>query len=152
MSLFSVYARFLRSKVLKEESVLTTMAKRLTKALRGKRRWVGIECTSQFESRSSLGGHLSSLFQSIVQSTTFRLMEFYPADSEVAMATVSALGGVEARGFGILEIPHPAYQAVRLLIESENSLSDYAVRSLTSSGKIRLVRERLYLPRPNRNR
>ena len=79
-------------------------------------------------------------------------MEFYPADSEVAMATVSALGGMEARGFGILEIPHPAYQAVRLLIESENSLSDYAVRSLTSSGKIRLVRERLHLPRPNRNR
>ena len=152
MSLFSVYARFLRSKVLKEEYLDSTMAKRLTKALRGKRRWVGIECTSQFESRSSLGGHLSSLFQSIEQSTTFRLMEFYPADSEVAKSTVSALEGSEPRGFGILEIPHPAYQGVRLLIESENSLLDHAVRSLTSSGKIRLVRERLHLPRPNRNR
>ncbi len=79
-------------------------------------------------------------------------MEFYPADSEVAKATVSALEGSEPRGFGILEIPHPAYQEVRLLIESENSLLDHAVRSLTSSGKIRLVRERLHLPRPNRNR
>jgi hypothetical protein len=128
------------------------MAKRLTKALRGKRRWVGIECTSQFDSRSSLGGHLSSLFQSIEQSITFRLMEFYPAESEVAKDTVTALEGSDARGFGILEIPHPAYQEVRLLIESEHSLSDHGVRSLTSSGKIRLVRERLHLPRPDRNR
>ncbi len=128
------------------------MAKRLSKALRGKRRWVGIECTTQFTSRSSLGGHLSSLFESIEQSATFRLMEFYPADSEVAIATVSFLGGSEPRGFGILEIPHPAYQAVRLLIESEDSFSNHAVHSLTSSGKIRLVRERLNLPRPIRNR
>lgn len=128
------------------------MAKRLTKALRGKRRWVGIECTSQFESRSSLGGHLSSLFDSIEHISTFRLMEFYPANSDVAIATVTALDGDEPRGFGILEIPHPAYEEVRSLIESEDSFSNYAVRSITSSGKIRLVRERLHLPRPNRNR
>ena len=128
------------------------MAKRLTKALRGKRRWVGIECTSQFESRSSLGGYLSSLFDSIEHISTFRLMEFYPANSDVAIATVTALDGDEPRGFGILEIPHPAYEEVRFLIESEDSFSNYAVRSITSSGKIRLVRERLHLPRPNRNR
>lgn len=79
-------------------------------------------------------------------------MEFYPANSDVAIATVTALAGDEPRGFGILEIPHPAYEEVRFLIESEDSFSNYAVRSITSSGKIRLVRERLHLPRPNRNR
>jgi len=128
------------------------MAKRLSKALRGKRRWVGIECTAQFDSRSSLAKHLSDLFESIEQTGEFELMEFYPAGSEVAIDTVSSLDGTEPRGFGILQIPHSAYEAVRLLFEREDSLSHHGVHSLTSSGKIRLVRERLNLPRPNRNR
>jgi hypothetical protein len=152
VSLFSVYARISRSNVLKEEFIHATMAKRLSKALRGKRRWVGIECTAQFASRSSLATHLSNLFESIEQSGAFELMEFYAAGSEVAIDAVSALDGSEPRGFGILQIPHSAYQAVRQLLEREDSLSTHAVHSLTSSGKIRLVRERLNLPRPIRDR
>ena len=127
------------------------MAKRLSKALRGKRRWVGIECLAQFESRSSFEKHLSEVLQALDESNSVRLMDFHPAHSEVALAAVSVLKDSQGCGFAILQIPHPAYQNVRLLLESEDSLSTHGLRSLTSSGKIRLVRERLALPSPKRN-
>jgi len=128
------------------------MAKRLSKALRGKRRWVGIECLAQFESRSSFEKHLSEVLHPLEDTKPFRLMDFHPAHSEVAIAAVSALGGIENHGFAILEIPHSEYQSVRQFIESEDSLLTHGIRSITSSGKIRLVRERLAIPRPKRNR
>jgi hypothetical protein len=36
------------------------------------------------------------------------------------------------------------------MLESETALEQHGLKSLTTSGKIRLVRERLGLPRPKR--
>ena len=128
------------------------MAKRLSKALRGKRRWVGIECSAQFESRKSLEHHLHHTLQSLEIEGKCRLMDFHAADSQEAVLVASKLELGGGRGFAILEVPHPAYQAVRECFGAEDSLDLHGIHTLTSSGKIRLVRERMWLPRPNRNR
>lgn len=94
------------------------MAKKLTKALRGKRRWIGCE-TSGFTSRSGLEAHLAEL--------PVRLYDMVPDKC-------------------ILRVSHDDYESVR------DSLSEGKVVSVTSSGKIRLVRERLEIDRPPRKR
>jgi hypothetical protein len=83
-------------------------------------------------------------------------MDFHAHGSEQAAQTEQhlsvdsdAIGGV---GYGILEVPHELYEAVRVLAQSSEALSDYSIKSLTSSGKIRLVRERLVLARPPKRR
>lgn len=126
------------------------MAKRLSKALRGKRRWLGIECSAEFTSRSSLAKQISSVLQSCDVPEEFRLMDFHPSGSEDAVFASEKLGLSEERGFAILEIPHPSYQEVRLCFGASDSYTQHGIVSRTSSGKIRLVRERLMLPRPNR--
>lgn len=127
------------------------MAKRLSKALRGKRRWVGLECSERFTSRSSLEKQISNILEANQLSGDFRLMDFHACGSEVSQVASKELELDEQRGFAILEIPHPSYHEVRLCFGSEASYSQHGIASLTSSGKIRLVRERLILPRPIRN-
>ena len=127
------------------------MAKRLSKALRGKRRWLGIECSGQFTSRSALEKHILTILQSCEVPEEFRLMDFHACGSEVSQVASKELELDEQRGFAILEIPHPSYHEVRQCFASEASYSQHGIASLTSSGKIRLVRERLMLPRPIRN-
>lgn len=126
------------------------MAKRLSKALRGKRRWVGIECSEQFTSRSSLEKKILSILLANDVSEDFRLMDFHACGSDVSQVASKNLQLGEQRGFAILEIPHPSYHAFRQCFESETSFSQHGILSRTSSGKIRLVRERLMLPRPIR--
>ena len=127
------------------------MAKRLSKALRGKRRWVGIECSTQFESRKSLEHHLHHILQSLEIEGKCRLMDFHAADSQEAVFVTSKLELGHESGFAILQVPHPAYQVVRECFGAEESLEIHGIHTLTSSGKIRLVRERMWFPRPNRN-
>ena len=54
-------------------------------------------------------------------------------------------------GFGIIEVPLEDSVKFRELL-SEPSSSKYGMISLTTSGKIRLVRERLNLPKPERKK
>ena len=126
------------------------MAKRLSKALRGKRRWLGIECSGQFTSRSALEKHILMVLQSCELPEDFRLMDFHPSGSEAAVLASEKLDLTAERGFAILEIPHPSYQEVRQCFGADDAFTQHGVLSRTSSGKIRLVRERLMLPRPNR--
>ena len=126
------------------------MAKRLSKALRGKRRWLGIECSGQFTSRSALEKHILTVLQSCEVPEEFRLMDFNPSASQAAVLPSGKLDLTADRGFAILEIPHPSYQEVRQCFGAVDVYKQHGVLSRTSSGKIRLVRERLMLPRPNR--
>ena len=94
------------------------MAKKLTKALRGKRRWIG--CISRdFNSRSELENYLSKL--------PVKLYDFED-------------------GKCILMSRLEDYDSVREL------LSEGRVVSETSSGKIRLVRDRMNFSRKPRKR
>ena len=94
------------------------MAKKLTKALRGKRRWIGCEC-SGFNSRSEL--------ETFLQDLPVKLYDFED-------------------GKCILVVRLEDYESIR------DSLSKGRVVSVTSSGKIRLVRERMKFSRKPRKR
>ena len=126
------------------------MAKRLSKALRGKRRWLGIECSAEFTTRSLLEKQILNALNSNAVSEKFRLMDFHDSGSDTALLAAEKLELSGERGFAILEIPHSSYQAVRQCFGTEDSFSQYGILSRTSSGKIKLVRERLNLPRPIR--
>lgn len=94
------------------------MAKKLTKALRGKRRWVGCLCP-EFEKRSLLIEYLSK--------HPVRLYDFED-------------------GKCILMVKLEDYESVK------SELVVGKVISQTSSGKIRLVRERMEFSRKPRKR
>jgi len=103
------------------------MAK-VRKAARGKHRWVGLEFESESLSRDEVGEKLKVMLGLI----NFRLYDCKSqSDSTIA----------------IIKVPLPNYALAR-----EAILNAAGVESLTSSGKIRLVRERLGLPRPVRKR
>ena len=94
------------------------MAKKLTKVLRGKRRWIG--CVAEgFSDRSELEEFLSSI--------QVKLYDF-------------------EEGKCILMVRLEDY------LEVKDLLSEGRIRSVTSSGKIRLVRERMKFSRKPRKR
>ena len=93
------------------------MAKRLTKALRGKRRWIGLK-VSNCENRAELESKIAEL----APAEDWKLYDF-------------------SNGLAILRIRLKDEKAWRKILDQENS----SIQSVTMSGKIRLVRERLKL-------
>ena len=94
------------------------MAKKLTKALRGKRRWIGCKCEG-FESRGELENFMSEY-----------PVKIYDFEDEKC----------------ILVVRLEDYDSIR------ESLSQGRVVSVTSSGKIRLIRKRMNFKRKPRKR
>lgn len=94
------------------------MAKKLTKALRGKRRWIGCNCEG-FESRNQLEKYLDDL-----------PVKLYDFENSMCILVVS------------LE----DYE------ETKAKLASGRVISQNSSGKIRLVRDRMGFTRKPRKR
>jgi len=94
------------------------MAKKLTKALRGKRRWIGCTCEG-FDSKGDLEKYLSSY--------PVKLYDF-------------------ENGNCIVVVRLEDFESVR------ESFAEGRVVSVTSSGKIRLVRERMNFTRKPRKR
>lgn len=94
------------------------MAKKLTKALRGKRRWIGCEVKG-FENRSELSDYISN----------FSLTLYDFEDSKC-----------------IFMVPLEDYESTK------ESLNNSRIKTITSSGKIRLVRERMNFSRKPRKR
>ncbi len=94
------------------------MAKKLTKALRGKRRWIGCEVGS-FESRHELSDYVSNY--------SLKLYDFED-------------------GKCILMVRLEDYDSIK------ERLLNSRIKTVTSSGKIRLVRERMNFSRKPRKR
>ncbi|MBL6732613.1 MAG: hypothetical protein ISP82_06670 [Candidatus Poseidoniaceae archaeon] len=108
------------------------MAKRLTKALRGKRRWFGIKVGSQYTTRKQLSDQLNSLASDLKLSKQIRLMDFQlSSEGECSLA--------------IIEVKLLDYDLLREKIDNDESIDTFGVQSVTASGKIRLVRDRLNL-------
>ena len=108
------------------------MPKRLTKALRGKRRWFGIKVGSQYTNRKQLSDQLNSLAIGLKLSKQIRLMDFELSnDDDFSLA--------------IIEVKLPDSKLLREKIDNEESINTFGVQSITTSGKIRLVRDRLNL-------
>ena len=58
----------------------------------------------------------------------------------------------EEGGIAILRIHLKDAPTLRPLLQAEDAIEQYGLRSLTTSGKIRLGRQRLGLSKPERNR
>ena len=135
------------------------MAKKLTKALRGKRRWIGVAVSPEMTTRSQLQTAVNNLQQLLGSKKEIKLMDFFSSGSEGAELAHTnlketlpkvALNGDE--GLAIIQVPHEVSSEFRTLIETEQGYAEYSMLSVTMSGKIRLIRERLNLPKPNRER
>lgn len=98
------------------------------KAARGKHRWVGIEFSNESLSRSEVEEELVKKLAAI-EVRLFDCMN--SSDSTLA----------------IIKVALEDYDYARTTLEATQG-----VETKTSSGKIRLVRERLGLPRPVRKR
>ena len=137
---------------LEPEHCALHVAKRLTKALREKRRWIGLAvhptCTNREDAEKMVKGLEGELTQ-----PNLRLMDFMPP----AMRTAEQMKAAELHtpsefGLAILRVDLKAASALRSLLQEEKAIDKHQCMSLTSSGKIRLVRQRLGLPRPQRAR
>lgn len=126
------------------------MAKRLSKALRGKRRWVGVLVEPTLNSRDKVEQSLQTLCTTIGE-VRLRLFDCIVADERAQSTTVEATEDIPATGgLAIIEVPLTAYSDLRAVLEGESALASHGFQSLTASGKIRLVRQRLGLVKPPR--
>ena len=89
----------------------------------------------------------SALESSPFASYRIKLYDFHPGDSEAALAARSIQKRTDNVGFAIICVLLSQYKDVRNILESDD---EDGLMSLTSSGKIRLVRERLGMPKPRR--
>jgi hypothetical protein len=140
------------------EGVLSAniMAKRLSKALRGKRRWFGIAFSEKYSARNIVNLALNQIGKEQKFNKMLRLMDFHSATGEVSGSIAELidldldLPEFESLGFGIVEVPLEYSTTFREILSSDETINSYGMKSLTMSGKIRLVRERLNLPKPKR--
>jgi hypothetical protein len=133
------------------------MAKKLSKALRGKRRWFGVAVSPQIETRKELENSLEKLQVILACDKKLRLMDFFNSGSEVTKLAHTNLSNSlpshslqGAEGFAIIQVPHEVSAEFRKLIDNESGYSEYSMLSISMSGKIRLIRQRLNLPKPKR--
>ena len=132
------------------------MAKRLSKALRGKRRWFGLAISANHTERKDVEKILSSISSDFEVSKKLRLMDFVNSGREKKLEE-SQLELIPKSinspfGLAIVEVPLGSSQEFRELLSQETNISNYGLESLTMSGKIRVVRERLNLEKPKRKR
>ena len=86
-------------------------------------------------------------------------MDFYNGGSEAAelahtnlKETLPKVSLNSEQGLAIIQVPHEVSSEFRELIETEQGYTEYSILSVSMSGKIRLIRERLNLPKPSRER
>jgi hypothetical protein len=84
-------------------------------------------------------------------------MEFHPSEDDVAKGALEHLRKTvelteEDVGVAILQVPLEQTKGLRALIGTEDAIRTMEIKCITTSGKIRLVRERMALPKPARKR
>jgi len=136
---------------MKKKPLARPMAKRLTKALREKRRWLGVLVEPACSTRSDVEERLAALTSAHDPTPDIRLMDFFNQDQRRELdppaEPVAGTGG-----FAFLRIHLKDAPLLRALLREEDTLREHGFLSLTTSGKIRLVRQRLGLPKPKRKR
>lgn len=138
---------------MKKEAHRSIMAKRPSKALREKRRWLGVLVDASYEDRKEVEGLLVSLSEQLGEEFNLRLMDFWNVNNLTSLNTESAsVNPQQVGGLAIVRTYLSDTPKVRAALEGEEALSLYGLMGLTTSGKIRLVRQRLGLPKPPRKR
>ena len=137
---------------MKKKALGCPMAKRLTKALREKRRWVGIMVDSSCQHREDVERQLNAMTSSLGINPDIRLMDWWAPNQRSSLGEPTPLV-VNHLDVGLAVIRIHLKDAIHLrgLLEDDAALEVHGLQSLTTSGKIRLVRERLGLPRPKRS-
>lgn len=110
------------------------MAKLPSKAKRGKRRWIGVEFRDASLSREDA----LKIAKNFVQTERVRLFDLQQKPDGSSM-------------IGIIEIKHDDLVAAKSNF-GELKWNEIGIRSLTMSGKISLVRDRLNIQKPVRKR
>ena len=127
------------------------MAKRLTKARRPKRRWLGVLVDKRHKSRAEVETSISNVAQKTEASGTWRLMDYCPEEQRKNDAEITDLTALyPEHGLAILRVDLIDAPTFRTLFEDDEALATHGFVSLTTSGKIQLVRRRLGLRRPKR--
>ena len=127
------------------------MAKRLTKALREKRRWIGVLVHTRHHHREAVEHVVQNMSQMMEAKPSLRLMDFFPQQERPTLAEQTVLTNQHGEGgLAIVRAPLKAMPELRNLLQDNNALETWGIMSLTTSGKIRLVRQRLGLPKPKR--
>ena len=121
-----------------------TMGGKVSKAKRPKRRWIGITIPSSIRSRSELVDVFES---SNLSAFHVKLYDCHLSDSVEAKNSRSQCQLPNDVGIAIICVLLSEYKDVRGILQSENELG---LSSFSSSGKIRLVRERMALSKPRR--
>ena len=120
------------------------MGGKVSKAKRPKRRWIGVTVPSTLGSRSELLDYIAS---SNLSTFGVKVYDCYLAGSQEAQKSRDFCGLSDDVGVAILCVLLRNYNEVRSILQSED---DMGLSSISSSGKIRLVRERMCLPKPSR--
>lgn len=120
------------------------MGRKPTKALRGKRRWIGLHYDGHLPTRKDLQHRLDSVLRPLNLLHSTRLMDVLPAEG--------FKGDEWTAGKAILCVRLEDVVQVRKALEDPQSMEIHGIQCVTSSGKIRLVRERMELPRPKKRR
>ena len=120
------------------------MGAKVSKAKRPKRRWIGITVPATIQSRDDLQ---RALEVSGLSTLKIRLFDFHRSQSDVARHACNHSQIEKDVGFAVICVPLSEYEAARAFFSSE---SNTMFRSISSSGKIRLVRERIGLSKPPR--
>lgn len=120
------------------------MAGKVSKAKRPKRRWVGIALPPSIQSSEDLKSVLEA---SPLSEYRIKLYDCHPGGTEEALAARLIQKRTDDVGFAIICVLLSQYEEVRKVLGSDVG---HGLISLTSSGKIRLVRERLGMPKPSR--
>ena len=120
------------------------MAAKVSKAKRPKRRWVGIALPSSIQSSADLANVLEASPYSVYR---IKLYDCHVGATEEALTARSIQKRTDDVGFAIICVLLSQYQEVRNVLDSGDG---HGLTSITSSGKIRLVRERLGIPKPSR--
>ena len=117
------------------------MAAKLSKAKRPKRRWIGFSFPSSIQSRNELEARFDGVFS---EKPHFRLYDAHFFGSDVVTQSRKLQHITDEVGFGIVSVNLVDYEMFRVRFEEDQA--EHNLTSLSSSGKIRLVRQRLGLP------
>ncbi len=120
------------------------MAAKVSKAKRPKRRWIGITIPARIKTKQEL---LAAIDSSTLSEYQIKLYDIHFSNTDVAAKTRLAFNIQDDVGVAIICVLLSEYQEVRSYLESKDN-SEFA--SMSSSGKIRLVRERMGLSKPQR--
>lgn len=121
------------------------MAPKLSKAKRPKRRWIGFSFPSSIQSKKELESHVRQFLPDTIH---FRLYDAHFFGSEVVANFCNLQLIKEDIGLGIVCVNLVDYDQVRDSFLEHSG--EEKLNSFSSSGKIRLVRQRLGLPKPRK--